>query len=287
MSNSIKLIPITTETQLHLYLAWGCPFCHRVLAALAVSGLQEKLSITWTKNIKADAGWEFNRLEEPLFNAKSLQSLYQQLEPEKKQRYSVPLLVDKKSLTILSNESSEIVRFISFGFNNRYRTDKELVPVEHLQMIDKKNQWLHERVNRAVYLIGFATEQSDYEKKLAGLFDALDEIESYLSEHSYLVGGQLTESDLFLLATLERFDTIYFWLFRCNLRRIADYPFLSEYHKRIKNIGSLDSTYQEQLTVEHYFLSTMHVRGEIRDLNPSKKIPARYIEDLQSRKQTY
>jgi putative glutathione S-transferase len=125
MSNFIKLIPNTADTQLHLYLAWACAFCHRVLATLAINGLQEKLSITWTKNIKPDAGWEFNRLEEPLFNAKSLQSLYQRLEPEKEQRYSVPLLVDKKSMTILSNESTEIVRSMKLALRQSNQTMKK------------------------------------------------------------------------------------------------------------------------------------------------------------------
>jgi putative glutathione S-transferase len=277
MTNIIKLKPLTPVAQLHLYLAWGCPFCHRILAALAVTGFANQISLTWTKNIKPDAGWEFNPLEEPLFSANSLQSLYQQLEPEKEQRYSVPLLVDKKSKTILSNESTDIVRLVSFGFNGKLIPSIELAPNEHLEKIDSKNKWLHEQINRAVYLVGFATEQQNYQSKLIALFNALDEIEIYLSEHLYLVGNQLTESDLFLLATLDRFDTIYYELFRCNLRHIADYPFLSEYHSRLKSIDSLHSTYQELLTVEHYFLSTMHVRGEIRDLNPSKKIPARYL----------
>lgn len=264
------------HTQLHLYLAWGCPFCHRILAALAVTKLEDNISITWMENIKGEAGWKIKPDEEPLFNTGSLKAVYQQLEPTTKHRYSVPLLVNKKSKTLLSTNSPEIVRYVSKGFDDAFSVAHNIAPKELVEAIDDMNRWLHDKINRAVYLVGFATKQSDYEEKLNEFFKALDKLDERLTEQLFLFGNNLTESDLYLLATLERFDSIYFRLFKCSLKRIADYPALSRYHKQLRSMKPLASSYQPELTKEHYFMSTMHVLGEARELNPSKIIPVDY-----------
>jgi putative glutathione S-transferase len=267
---------IRNNRQLHLYLAWGCPFCHRILAALAITKLDDNISITWMENIKGEAGWKMNFIEDPLFNSDSLKAVYQQLEPTVEHRYSVPLLVDKKNNLLLSTSSPEIVRYVAKGFDDAFSVAYDLIPNKLIKEIDEMNQWLHEKINRAVYLVGFATEQSDYEYKLNKLFKTLDELEERLKKQLFLFGNQLTESDLYLLATLERFDNIYFCLFKCSLKRIADYPALFRYHNQLRGIESLASTFQPVLTKEHYFMSTMHVLGEARELNPSKVIPIDY-----------
>lgn len=267
---------ITKDSQLHLYLAWGCPFCHRILAALAITKLEDYISITWMKNIKGEAGWKINPAEEPLFNSDSLRAVYQQLEPRVEHRYSVPLLVDKKNNILLSTSSPEIVRYVVKGFDGAFSVAYDLFPNEFYKDIDEMNQWLHDKINRGVYLVGFATQQSNYEEKLDELFKALDELEYRLKDQLLLFGNQLTESDLYLLATLERFDNIYFCLFKCSLKRIADYPALYRYQNQLRSMESLASTFQAALTKEHYFMSTMHVLGESRELNPSKIIPIDY-----------
>jgi putative glutathione S-transferase len=267
---------IRNDRQLHLYLAWGCPFCHRILASLAITKLDDKISITWMENIKGEAGWKMYFTEDPLFNSDSLKAVYQQLEPTVEHRYSVPLLVDKKNNLLLSTSSPEIVRYVAKGFDDAFSVAYDLIPNKLIKDIDEMNQWLHDKINRAVYLVGFATQQSDYEYKLNELFKALDELEERLKKQLFLFGNQLTESDLYLLATLERFDNIYFCLFKCSLKRIADYPALFRYHNQLRGMESLASTFQPVLTKEHYFMSTMHVLGEARELNPSKIIPIDY-----------
>ena len=264
------------DRQLHLYLAWGCPFCHRILASLAITKLDDNITITWMENIKGEAGWKMYFIEDPLFNSDSLKAVYQQLEPTVEHRYSVPLLVDKKNNLLLSTNSAEIVRYVAKGFDDAFSVAYDLIPNKLIKDIDEMNQWLHDKINRAVYLVGFATQQSDYEYKLYELFKALDELEEQLKKQLFLFGDQLTESDLYLLATLERFDNIYFCLFKCSLKRITDYPALFRYHNQLRGMESLASTFQPVLTKEHYFMSTMHVLGEARELNPSKIIPIDY-----------
>ena len=264
---------ISENAKLHLYLAWGCPFCHRILAALVVTGLLDKVTITWTKNIKGPKGWEIEPSQDPLFSAQTLKAVYQRLQPASETRYSVPLMVDLQNKSFVSNDSPEIVRFISTGFEGLHRVERIIAPMSLREQIDAKNQWLHDEVNRAVYLVGFATDPSDYETKRARLFKSLQRLNKHLQDHDFLIGDRLTESDLFLFATLERFDAIYYWLFKCNLNRLEDYTYLSDYLKRLREIDGLVDTYNAELTVEHYYLSTMHVRGEVRELNPSKTIP--------------
>ncbi len=150
---------------------------------------------------------------------------------------------------------------------------RELIPADLVEQIDAMNAWLHDHVNRAVYMVGFATDQADYEEKVGNLFSSLDELESRLAAQPYLMGNTLTESDLYLLATLERFDSVYYLLFKCSYRRIADYPVLSNYRERLRAIDGVAETYNHVCTKEHYFCSVMHVGGEVRDLNPSRLVP--------------
>jgi len=276
MKNKSPLWNVSTDN-LHLYLAWGCPFCHRVTAALATTGLADRVTITWMKNIKNESGWEIEPMDDTLFNASTLAEVYKQVLPHGETGFSVPLLVDKNLKSFVSSNSIDIVRFISSGFNGRYFVNENLAPQNLQKKIDSLNSWIHEKVNRAVYIVGFSTEQKEYEKRVRELFSALDTLEDRLRNQSYLFGDSITESDLFLYATLERFDSIYFMLFKCTSRRIADYEVLSSYMNRLRSNEKLRATYDDQLTRVHYFLSTMHVRGEERELNPSKLIPISYL----------
>ena len=166
-----------------------------------------------------------------------------------------------------------MTRFFSRGMNEAYAVKRDLCPVELTNEIDSMNTWLHANINRAVYQIGFANGQTDYEAKVMKLFQSLGELESRLAASPYLLGNKLTESDLCLLATLVRFDSVYYLLFRCSVRRISDYGALSGYLARLQSINGIAGTYDHALIREHYYCSTMHVNGEIRDLNPSRIIP--------------
>lgn len=263
----------TDESRLHLYLAWACPFCHRVLAALTLTGLIERVSITWMQNIKGPAGWGIAPGNDPLFAETSIKRVYERLEPGADHRPSVPLLVDLSSQKRLSSSSSQITRFLARGMNGAYSVNHDLAPASLIEKIDAMNAWLHDNVNRAVYAVGFAAEQRVYEDKVARLFQSLDKLDSRLSDQPFLFGATITESDLYLLATLVRFDTIYYPLFRCSYRRIVDYPGLSAYFQRLLEIDGITSTYDHALNKQHYFCSVMHVGGEIMDFNPSRLVP--------------
>jgi len=263
----------TSESRLHIYVAWGCPFCHRVLAALALTGLTERVTYTWMRNIKGPAGWEIAPGDDPLFAETSLKRVYERLEPDTERRSSVPLLVDLSSNTLLSTSSSQMTRFFARGMNGAYPVDRDLAPVHIAKQVDSMNTWLHDRVNRAVYAAGFAAEQQDYDEKVSKLFESLDKLEARLAEQLYLLGDTVTESDLYLLATLVRFDNVYYPLFRCSYRRISDYPGLSEYLQRLQAIDGIEATYDHSLNKQHYFCSVMHVGDNILDFNPSRVVP--------------
>lgn len=261
------------KLKLHLYLAWACPFCHRVLAALVLAGFSEQLSITWMRNIKTATGWEIANGDDPLFGETTLKCVYEKLDPHNSPTTSVPLLVDLNSKKLLSANSAEITRFFSTGMNGAYPVKQQLAPALLVDDINCMNQWLHVNINRAVYRVGFATEQSDYEIKVNKLFKAIDKLEQRLGQQPFLLGDRLTESDLYLLATLVRFDSVYYPLFRCSYRYIASYPVLSKYLSRLYVIKGIADTYNITLNKQHYYCSVMHVDGEIRDLNPSRIIP--------------
>lgn len=261
------------KLKLHLYLAWACPFCHRVLAALVLAGLKKQLSITWMRNIKTATGWEIASGDDPLFRETTLKRVYEKLDPHNSQPASVPLLVDLNLKKVLSASSAEITRFFSSGMNGAYPVKQQLAPSMLVDNINCMNQWLHENINRAVYQVGFATEQSDYEIKVSKLFRAIDTLEQRLGKQPFLLGNKLTESDLYLLATLVRFDCVYYPLFKCSYRYIANYPVLREYLSRLCAIKGIIDTYNTTLNKQHYYCSVMHVEGEIRDLNPSRVIP--------------
>jgi putative glutathione S-transferase len=157
--------------------------------------------------------------------------------------------------------------------NGKYPVDRDLAPAELIEKIDSMNAWLHDNINRAVYVVGFAKEQQDYQEKVMHLFKSLDVMERRLANQPFLLGNSITESDLYLLATLVRFDNIYYPLFRCTYRRIVDYPALSSYLKRLEAIDGVPDTYDHALNKQHYFCSVMHVGGEILDFNPSRLIP--------------
>lgn len=268
------------QSKLHLYLAWGCPYCHRVLAAMVLAGISDQVGITWMRNTKGADGWQIASGDDPLSGETSLACVYQLLDPDKRHARSVPLLIDLSDRKLLSTSSSQITRFFSKGMNGACRVERELAPVHLVDQIDKMNLWLHEHINQAVYQVGFATQQRDYEVKVVKLFQSIDELEQRLTHQAFLLGDTLTESDLYLLATLVRFDSVYFLLFKCSLRLIADYKALRAYLARLQSIEGVSNTYNSQLIKEHYFCSVMHVNGEVRDLNPARIIPVTPLNSL-------
>ena len=261
------------ETRLHLYVASACPFCHRVLAVLALTGLSKYVTYTWMNNVKGIEGWSIEPDHEPAFNESNLPAVYKQLDPNTEYRPSVPLLIDLSTHSILSTSSSQMTHYFAKGMNGAFDLPMDLYPNNKAAEIDELNEWLHDNINRAVYLAGFSKNQADYESKVKRLFQSLDKVETRLSDQPYLMGNTLTESDLYLFATLVRFDEIYFPLFKCSYRLIRDYTLLTEYLNRMLAIPELKDTVEISLYKEHYYKSVMHVGDNPLSLNPMGTIP--------------
>ncbi|MFL2546013.1 MAG: glutathione S-transferase C-terminal domain-containing protein [Candidatus Rariloculaceae bacterium] len=266
--------PISPRTgPLRLYAAWGCPFCHRVLAGLHLTGLADRVAITWMNDIKRDNGWEVEEGADPVFNAQFIKEVYTAVAPGEDHRPAVPILVDEESRSLVTTESPAMLRYISTGFAGQYPTRVNLCPDELRAEISELNSWVHENINRAVYDVGFALEQSDYERKAFRLFGDLDIMEELLSQSDYLFGDHLTESDLFLYATLRRFDMVYSPLFRCSLKRVADSKTFPRYVARVAEQPGMSDSFNLERTKRHYFKSLIHTNAGTLNPNPSGIVP--------------
>ncbi len=262
-----------SKAPFRLYAAWGCPFCHRVLAGLHLTGLADRMRITWMKDIKRDDGWEIEDGQDPVFGASIIKEIYAAAAPGEDHRPAVPILIAEQTRELVSTESPAMLRFISTGFAGQYPTRVDLCPDDLREEINALNSWLHEHINRAVYTVGFALEQSDYERKAYRFFEDLDAMEQRLSGSDFLFGNRLTESDVFLFATLRRLDVVYSPLFRCSLKRVADYPALSSYVSRIIEQPGISESFNLDRTKRHYFKSLIHTNAGTLDPNPSGIVP--------------
>ncbi len=269
----VKIPEPNKGTRLHLYVASACPFCHRVIAALELTGLSSKVTYTWMNNVKEMEGWAIEPEDEPAFNESYLSAIYERLDPKAKYRPSVPLLIDLSTQSILSTSSAEMTHYFSRGMNGAHELSINLYQKDMTKEIDELNEWLHDNINRAVYLAGFSRDQADYESKVKGIFRSLDEMEKRLNTQPYLFGDTLTESDLYLFSTLVRFDEIYFPLFKCSYRLIRDYSALSDYLGRMLSIPALNNTVDLKSFKEHYYKSIMHVGDSPLSLNPMGTVP--------------
>lgn len=262
-----------------LYASIACPFSHRVLAALSVTGLGPQLDLCWMDTVKPETGWMIAGGADPVFGKSTLHDVYAAAAPGAKSRPSVPLLIDPDTKRIVSSESSEITRTVSRGFDGSCTPRIDLCPTDLEPEISALNTWLHKMICRAVYRVGFATTQDGYDAEVTLLFNALDEMEQRLTGQSYLFGDQLTESDLYLFATLVRFDAVYGPLFKCSIRTIASYPALSRYLAELIAVPALARTVDLAETVHHYYGSVIHTKDGTRTLNASGVIPATPFKD--------
>jgi putative glutathione S-transferase len=258
---------------LRLYAAWGCPFCHRVLAGLHATGLADRIAITWVSDIKRENGWEIEDAPDPVFGASLIREVYAAADPGANHRPAVPILVNEETRRLASTESPAILRYIATGFAGREPVRVDLCPVDLHEEINALNRWLHDHVNRAVYTVGFAREQSDYERKAFALFRDLDTLDERLSDSTFLFGDGLTESDLFLYGTLNRFDIVYSPLFRCSLKRVADYGGLSRFVANVAGQPGMSDSFNLTRTKIHYFRSLIQSAAGTLDPNPSGIVP--------------
>lgn len=247
----------------HLYVSYACPWAHRTLIFLALKGLNDYISVSVVDPLMKENGWE---LKDPLYGKDYLYELYLEADPSYEGRVTVPVLWDKETKTIVSNESSEIIRMLNSAFNHLTGNDQDFYPAALRQQIDDINAFVYPRINNGVYKTGFSTEQSVYEREVTQLFSALDQLEERLGEQRYLVGDTLTEADWRLFTTLIRFDPVYVGHFKCNLRTISGYPNLSNYVRELYQMPGIAQTVHFDHIKSHYY-------GSHDTINPTGIVP--------------
>jgi putative glutathione S-transferase len=261
----------------HLYVSLACPWAHRTLIFRALKGLQEMVSVSVVHWHMAEHGWTFAPGEgvvpDPVLGARFLHELYTTAEPQYSGRVTVPVLWDRQKGTIVNNESSEIIRMFNSAFDGVGALHGDYYP-EHLRdAIDALNRRIYDTVNNGVYRCGFATTQEAYEEALGPLFDTLDWLEERLSGQRYLLGPVLTEADWRLFTTLLRFDPVYVGHFKCNLRRLVDYPNLMGYVRDLYQMPGVADTVDLHHIKHHYYVSHTTI-------NPTGVVPAGPLIDL-------
>lgn len=251
----------------HLYVSRACPWAHRTLIARALKGLQDAISVSVVEPVMTQ-GWAFSAaLPDHLHGFGYLHQLYSLADSGYTGRVLVPVLWDKKTRTIVSNESGEIIRMFNDAFAAHATRQVDLYPLALRDEIDRVNAYVYDNINNGVYRCGFATEQEAYERAFDRLFAALDWVEAELGKRAYLVGQEQTEADWRLFTTLVRFDAVYFGHFKCNRNRIEDYPNLSRYVRTLYRTPGIRETVDIDHIKRHYYMSHPHI-------NPTRVVPA-------------
>jgi len=250
-----------------LYVSLACPWAHRTLIFRKLKGLEEAIPVTVVEPLMLEHGWEFSaRYPEPLYGLDFLWQLYVRANPEASGRVTVPVLWDTEEETIVSNESSEIIRMLNSAFEGLAGPGEDYYPEPLRAEIDEVNERVYETVNNGVYRAGFASTQEAYDDAVAALFASLDWLEGRLEGRQTLIGDQVTEADWRLFTTLVRFDAVYHGHFKCNVRRLSDYPRLTAYCRRLADTPGIRETIDLDYTKTHYY-------GSHRDLNPRGIVP--------------
>jgi putative glutathione S-transferase len=254
----------------HLYVALSCPWAHRTILFRALKGLEAAISMSIVEPVYGPRGWAFGPYPgaspDEINHAKDLAEIYLVADPRFSGRVTVPTLWDKERRTIVNNESSEIIRMLNAAFDRYASITYDYYPPALRDAIDRVNALIYETVNNGVYRAGFATTQDAYEEAVQALFATLDQLEQRLSSQRFLVGNRLTEADWRLFTTLVRFDVVYYSHFKCNLRRIADYPNLSNYLRDLYQRPGVAATVNIDHIKHHYY-------GSQPQVNPRGIVP--------------
>lgn len=243
----------------HLYVSLACPWAHRTLILRALKGLEDMISVSVVHWLMRENGWTFAEgpgvVPDTLNNAEFLYQVYTAAQPDYSGRVTVPILWDKQQRTIVSNESSEIIRMLSNAFDNIGAKPGDYYPTALRNEIDAVNQRVYDGFNNGVYKAGFATSQAAYDEAVAMVFETLDWLEEHLSRQRYLVGAQLTEADIRLFTTLVRFDEVYHGHFKCNSRQVMDYPNVWGFTREIYQLSGVATTVNMEHIKRHYYES--------------------------------
>jgi len=263
----------------HLYVSLACPWAHRTIIYRKLKGLEGMISMSVVNAYMGDEGWTFSPgegvISDPILHASHAHEIYTAAQADYTGRVTVPILWDKKTNTIVSNESPEIIRMFNSAFDEVGAQSGDFSPAELLAEIDELNDFIYPTINNGVYRAGFATTQEAYEEAVVEIFDALDNIEERLDSRRYLTGNTITEADWRLFTTLVRFDAVYVGHFKCNIRRIVDYPNLWGYVRDLYQVPGIADTVAMDYIKAHYY-------GSHDTINPTLVIPAGPVLDFTS-----
>ena len=262
----------------HLYVSYACPWAHRTLIFRHLKGLEEHISVSVVHPLMLDEGWTFETdfdgaTGDDVLRKTRLFEVYLQSDPKSTGRVTVPVLWDRQVGTIVSNESSEIIRMFNSAFDQLTGNDLDFWPMAMREDIEEINNDIYQNVNNGVYRSGFATRADAYEQVVHQLFAALDRLELRLSSNRYLLDDRLTEADWRLFTTLIRFDAVYVGHFKCNIRRIVDYPALSGYMRELYQMSGIADTVNMKHIKYHYYASHLNI-------NPTGIVPAGPEQDF-------
>ncbi|MCO6048780.1 glutathione S-transferase family protein [Mesorhizobium sp. RP14(2022)] len=254
----------------HLYVSLACPWAHRTLIVRKLKKLDDVISVSVVHHFMGENGWTFLKEDgatgDTLYGFDFLHQIYTKADPHFSGRVTVPVLWDKETETIVSNESAEIIRMLNSAFDAYGDASLDLYPEELRPEIDAINAKIYDTVNNGVYKAGFATTQEAYANAYRALFATLDELETRLASNRYLVGDRITEADWRLFTTLARFDPVYVGHFKCNRQPIADYPNLSAYFRELYAVPGVKETVDLLHVRHHYYRSHPTI-------NPTRIVP--------------
>jgi putative glutathione S-transferase len=254
----------------HLYVSLACPWAHRTLIFRKLKKLEDVISVSVVHHFMGADGWTFKQDEaatgDDLYGLDFLHQVYTKADPNYSGRVTVPVLWDRKEQTIVSNESAEIIRMLNSAFDEWGDGRLDFYPEALRGEIDAVNERVYDAINNGVYKAGFATKQEAYEEAFDALFAALDEVEDRLSRQRYLAGNVMTEADWRLFTTLVRFDAVYYSHFKCNQRRIEDYPNISNYLRELYQVPGVAETVNMHHIKSHYY-------GSHETINPMRIVP--------------
>jgi glutathionyl-hydroquinone reductase len=262
----------------HLYVSLACPWAHRTIIVRALKGLEDAVGMSVVDPVRDELGWAFRRVDgattgDPVNGFDYLAQAYQTTDPHYHGRVTVPVLWDTQTKRIVNNSDDDIMRMFETEFDALARHDVDLYPREHRAEIDRLNALIYETVNDGVYRAGFASTQEAYEPPAYRLFETLDMLDARLANRRYLFGSTPVETDWRLFVTLVRFDPVYHGHFKCNLRRIVDYPNLSGYLRDLYQIRGVAPTVNFDHIKRHYYVTH-------DEINPTRIVPIGPLQDL-------
>ncbi|MEG1040823.1 MAG: glutathione S-transferase family protein [Pseudomonas sp.] len=270
-------LPAAEGGRYHLYVSLACPWAHRTLIFRKLKGLESLIDVSVVSWLMGENGWTFDQSQgstgDKVDHIDFLHQRYTRDDPHYTGRVTVPVLWDKQEKRIVNNESAEIIRIFNHAFDELTGNRLDLYPEALRSQIDALNQRIYPAINNGVYRAGFATSQQAYEQAFDEVFAELDCLERHLNEHRYLAGEYLTEADWRLFTTLIRFDAVYHGHFKCNLRRLADYPNLSNWLRELYQWPGVAETVNFEHIQKHYYMSH-------KTINPNGIVPKGPLQDF-------